>query len=234
MNEFTTTYRLNTVIFGTKSSPFLAIRCLKQLASDEAKKFLLASQVPLTDVYIDDSVPGAATLEAAQELQTHLIQMLQTCGMELHKWTSNSSELINNSSEENIQQYFLVDRHTSWCGPDCLPDSKKHSSVELDEPVISDEQYLTELKSQSNISLSAVNNTSFLEDFLAINNQATLSWTPGGEIDYNSQHITKNYPQEFIHILTSEQKEVANRILKEFQAAIKKMNVPATYFVNQA
>ncbi|XP_055932069.1 uncharacterized protein LOC129962347 [Argiope bruennichi] len=38
MNEFPTTYRLNTVTYGTKSAPFLAIRCLKQLALDEATK----------------------------------------------------------------------------------------------------------------------------------------------------------------------------------------------------
>ncbi|XP_055941878.1 uncharacterized protein LOC129971925 [Argiope bruennichi] len=113
MNQSPTTYRLNTVTYGTKSAPFLAIRCLKQLALDEAKKFPLASQVTLTEVYMDDFVSGAATLEAAQELQRQLIQMLQTCGMELHKWTSNSSELINNSSEETNQQYFLVDRHSS-------------------------------------------------------------------------------------------------------------------------
>ncbi|XP_055941833.1 uncharacterized protein LOC129971881 [Argiope bruennichi] len=113
MNESPITYRLNTVTYGTKSAPFLAIRCLKQLALDEAKKFPLASQVTLTDVYMDDFVSGAVTLEAAQELQRQLIQMLQTCGMELHKWTSNSSELINNSSEKTNQQYFLVDRHSS-------------------------------------------------------------------------------------------------------------------------
>ncbi|XP_055928181.1 uncharacterized protein LOC129959387 [Argiope bruennichi] len=117
MNQFPITYRLNTVTYGTKSAPFLVIRCLKQLALDEAEQFPLASQVTLTYVYMDDFVSGglpwAATLEAAQELQRQLIQMLQTCGMELHKWTSNSSELINNSSEETKQQYFLVDRHSS-------------------------------------------------------------------------------------------------------------------------
>ncbi|XP_055950881.1 uncharacterized protein LOC129984967 [Argiope bruennichi] len=78
MNESPTTYRLNAVTYGTKSAPFLAIRCLKQLALDEAKKFPLASQVTLTDVYMDDFVSGAATLEAGIPLIPGITKAVDT------------------------------------------------------------------------------------------------------------------------------------------------------------
>ncbi|GFW98123.1 reverse transcriptase domain-containing protein [Trichonephila clavipes] len=38
-------YRLKTVTYGTISAPFLAIRTLKQLATDEASRFPLAFKV---------------------------------------------------------------------------------------------------------------------------------------------------------------------------------------------
>ncbi|GFU21093.1 DUF1758 domain-containing protein [Trichonephila clavipes] len=39
-NEEPVIYRLKTVTYGTASAPFIAIRTLKQLAMDEASRFL--------------------------------------------------------------------------------------------------------------------------------------------------------------------------------------------------
>ncbi|GBM28705.1 hypothetical protein AVEN_116714-1 [Araneus ventricosus] len=44
-------YKLLTVMYGTKSS-YLATRVLNQLATDERKKFLLASAVSFKDFYV--------------------------------------------------------------------------------------------------------------------------------------------------------------------------------------
>ncbi|GFW07346.1 integrase catalytic domain-containing protein [Trichonephila clavipes] len=93
-------YRLKTVTYGTASAPFLAIRTLKQLAMDEASRFPLASKVALQDVYMDDVVSGAQNLDTACQLQCQLQNMLETCGMKLHKWDSNSKELLNSSSDQ--------------------------------------------------------------------------------------------------------------------------------------
>ncbi|GFX36407.1 integrase catalytic domain-containing protein [Trichonephila clavipes] len=86
-NEEPVIYRLKTVTYGTASAPFLAIRTLKQLAMDESSRFPLASKVALQDVYMDDVVSGAQN-------------MLEACGMKLHKWNSNSKELLNSSSDQ--------------------------------------------------------------------------------------------------------------------------------------
>ncbi|GFX46415.1 integrase catalytic domain-containing protein [Trichonephila clavipes] len=99
-NEEPVIYRLITVTYGTASAPFLAIRTLKQLAMDEASRFLLASKVALQDVYMDDVMSGTQNLDTARQLQCQLQNMLETCGMKLHKWNSNSKDLLNSSSDQ--------------------------------------------------------------------------------------------------------------------------------------
>ncbi|GFW44174.1 integrase catalytic domain-containing protein [Trichonephila clavipes] len=93
-------YRLKTVTYGTASAPFLVIGTLKQLAMDEASRFPLASKVALQDVYKDDVVSGAQNLDTARQLQCQLQNMMETCGMKVHKWNSNSKELLNSSSDQ--------------------------------------------------------------------------------------------------------------------------------------
>ena len=44
------TYKLNTVIFGLSAAPFLAIRCLRQLADEEALHFPAASETLKRDL----------------------------------------------------------------------------------------------------------------------------------------------------------------------------------------
>ncbi|GFV18235.1 DUF1758 domain-containing protein [Trichonephila clavipes] len=99
-NEEPVVYRLKTVTYGTASVPFLAIQTLKQLSMDESSTFPLASKVALQDVYMDDAVSGAQNLDTACQLQCQLKNMLETCGMRLHKWNSNLKELLNSSSDQ--------------------------------------------------------------------------------------------------------------------------------------
>ncbi|GFX76728.1 integrase catalytic domain-containing protein [Trichonephila clavipes] len=68
-NEEPVIYRLKIVTYGTTSAPFLAIRTLKQLATDESSRFPLASKVTLQDVYMDDVVPGPVISKAKIFLQ---------------------------------------------------------------------------------------------------------------------------------------------------------------------
>ncbi|GFR17010.1 40S ribosomal protein S10b, partial [Trichonephila clavata] len=67
---------------------------------DEASRFPLSSKVALQDVYMDDVVSGAQTLDTARQLQCQLQNMLKTCGMKSHKWNSNSKELFNSSTDQ--------------------------------------------------------------------------------------------------------------------------------------
>ncbi|GFY25783.1 integrase catalytic domain-containing protein [Trichonephila clavipes] len=103
------TYRLKTVTYGLSNAPFLAIRTLQQLAKDEKSRFPLASETLLYDTYMDDIVSGAPDLETAQQLQSQLKDALQSCGMNLHKWSSNSPELLNSSLSSDVEHSFYTD-----------------------------------------------------------------------------------------------------------------------------
>ena len=48
------TYQLNTVTYGTASAPYLAVRCLHQLADEHAIKFPIESKIIKCDIYVDD------------------------------------------------------------------------------------------------------------------------------------------------------------------------------------
>ncbi|XP_011705856.1 PREDICTED: uncharacterized protein LOC105461064, partial [Wasmannia auropunctata] len=59
-------FRLNTVTYGLACAPFLAIRTLRQLADDDGSHFPLGAAALQRDVYVDDVLTGAATLEEAR------------------------------------------------------------------------------------------------------------------------------------------------------------------------
>ncbi|GFV69548.1 DUF1758 domain-containing protein [Trichonephila clavipes] len=92
------TYKLATATYGTVSAPFLATRTLKALADEEKAEFPDAADVICNDSYMDDILSGESTLEGAKKLQTRLSQLLERGGFELHKWVSNSPELLKDLS----------------------------------------------------------------------------------------------------------------------------------------
>ncbi|GFW37752.1 integrase catalytic domain-containing protein [Trichonephila clavipes] len=68
---------------------------------------ILLKLVTLTNM--DDIVSGAPDLETAQQLQSQLKDALQSCGMNLHKWSSNSPELLNSSLSSDVEHSFSTD-----------------------------------------------------------------------------------------------------------------------------
>ncbi|XP_036142150.1 uncharacterized protein LOC118645380 [Monomorium pharaonis] len=49
-------YRLNTVTYGQACASYLAIRCLRQLATEGSDRYPLAAHALLNDVYVDDII----------------------------------------------------------------------------------------------------------------------------------------------------------------------------------
>jgi hypothetical protein len=49
-------YELRTVTYGTASAPFVATRCLQQLAQEKAHNFPRAAEIMLRDFYVDDCI----------------------------------------------------------------------------------------------------------------------------------------------------------------------------------
>ena len=101
-------YSLKTVTYGTTSAPYLAIRVLQQLATDEEKSYQLASKILRSDTYVDDVISGADSFEDALKLQTDLCSLLKSGGFWLRKWKSNSKQLLQNIPEENREKKKLI------------------------------------------------------------------------------------------------------------------------------
>ncbi|GFT08428.1 integrase catalytic domain-containing protein [Trichonephila clavipes] len=55
---------------------------------------------------MNDIVSGAPDLETAQQLQSQLKDALQSCGINFHKWSSNSPELLNSSFSSDVKHSF--------------------------------------------------------------------------------------------------------------------------------
>ncbi|GIY50426.1 uncharacterized protein LOC103569155 [Caerostris extrusa] len=93
-------FRLTRIAYGTASAPYLAVKCLQQLAIQEEQNFPLASKAALKDFYVDDLMSGANSTTKALDLQAQLIQMLSSAGLVLRKWASNCNELTNLIQED--------------------------------------------------------------------------------------------------------------------------------------
>lgn len=95
------TYTLNTVTFGTASAPFLAVRTLLQLASDEQHNFPLAAEILRNNFYVDDVLHGTDTIDEAIEAQKQLTGITNSAGFPLRKWASNNEIILQNIPEED-------------------------------------------------------------------------------------------------------------------------------------
>ncbi|GFX41203.1 uncharacterized protein TNCV_2219011 [Trichonephila clavipes] len=109
-------YELSTVTYGTVSAPYLAQRTLTQLLMDEEANFPIAANVLRNNLYMDDVLCGAATLEEAIVLRQQLKGILKSAGMELHKLCTNH-EKLSPDLEQNYNFAALTETKTlgvSW------------------------------------------------------------------------------------------------------------------------
>ncbi|XP_026326321.1 uncharacterized protein LOC113235013 [Hyposmocoma kahamanoa] len=93
-------YELTTVTYGTTAAPYLATKTLQQLAKDERQNYPDASRATLQDFYVDDILSGNNDLEKTKLLQKQLLEMLRAGGFNLRKWSSNSTELLEDIPDE--------------------------------------------------------------------------------------------------------------------------------------
>lgn len=93
-------FRMNTVTFGVKSSPYVASRILLQMAQDLKEQFPHATTTVETSFYMDDVLTGAESVTEALQLRQDLNAILAHGGMKLCKWRSNNNELLDSIPEE--------------------------------------------------------------------------------------------------------------------------------------
>ncbi|PHT96272.1 hypothetical protein BC332_34802 [Capsicum chinense] len=88
-NEPIKDYVLNTVTYGTGSSPFLANRTIKQLGTDERENYPDACESIEDNIYVDDWIFGDESLSKLLPQRDQAIKLARSGGFELKKWSSN-------------------------------------------------------------------------------------------------------------------------------------------------
>lgn len=101
-------FRLKTVTYGTASAPFLATRCLRQLAEDFHLKTPKASKIVEKDFYMDDLLTGADSREELYELRQNIDTILKSGQLQLRKWYSNDLELLSEIPETEREKPLRI------------------------------------------------------------------------------------------------------------------------------
>ncbi|RVE40748.1 hypothetical protein evm_014603 [Chilo suppressalis] len=99
-------YELNTNTYGLRSSPYIAIRTLLELATrwEQEHPGSRAAEVVRHNVYTDDILTGAGSLQDAEVLMAELIQLMQSAGYELRKWSTNDLRLLKDLPDDHCEQ----------------------------------------------------------------------------------------------------------------------------------
>ncbi|KAJ8980497.1 hypothetical protein NQ317_000613 [Molorchus minor] len=115
-NEPVRDFRLNVVSFGVNSSPWLALRTMKQLAQEGKASHPRASKILENGLYMDDVCVGFATVSEALKAKAELIDLLGGAGFQLHKWCSNSLEVVESNSTNQLPFSFEKNASTKILG----------------------------------------------------------------------------------------------------------------------
>jgi hypothetical protein len=88
------TFRRKTVTYGLACSPYLAIRCLHEVAKVNSSQYPTVAEVIERDFYVDDLITGADTVDAAVKMRDQITTLLASSGFELRKFTSNHPDIL--------------------------------------------------------------------------------------------------------------------------------------------
>lgn len=93
--------QFNSVAFGLRSSPFLAMRTVRQLAEDERERFPYAGEIASRELYMDDLTTSVQTVEDGSRIADELLALFDAGGFKLVKWATNSPELLAHLPESH-------------------------------------------------------------------------------------------------------------------------------------
>ncbi|XP_075550117.1 uncharacterized protein LOC142583513 [Dermacentor variabilis] len=97
-------YRMTRVPFGVTCSPFLLAATLSHHLKTVQEKFPRTAKILSDNLYVDDLVTGADSVEEAERIIRESQSILKAAGMNLRKWRSNYPELIASFAETESAQ----------------------------------------------------------------------------------------------------------------------------------
>lgn len=120
-------FQLNTLTFGTASAPYMAIRTLKELASEEAENFPIGSKIVESDFHVDDLLTGGDSIDAVKIIYQETTDLLKTAKLPMRKWSSNNNKILEQIPQEDreikAKEIQIDDSITTDCGSIFLYDS---------------------------------------------------------------------------------------------------------------
>ncbi|XP_055584842.1 uncharacterized protein LOC129737707 [Uranotaenia lowii] len=136
---------LTTVTYGTASAPFPATRCLIQLADDEGDKFPKAANILRHDCYVDDIMSGSDNIDEVIEIQRQLKAILLKGGFPVHKWCSNSTQLLEHipvNEQETTKRYdeFDINEAIKVLGVLWVPSTDQLLIARCTSPTVNEKQ----------------------------------------------------------------------------------------------
>ncbi|XP_059223692.1 uncharacterized protein LOC131997178 [Stomoxys calcitrans] len=108
-NDPLSSYKLKTLTYGTSCAPYLAVKCLQELAKQESSNFPVGSKVTLRDFYVDNLMTGGNTIEEAINIKQEVSALLQKGGFFLRKFAANNEKIISDVREEDREEIVKVD-----------------------------------------------------------------------------------------------------------------------------
>ncbi len=95
---------MKRLTFGVTSSPFLATQVLHHVSRDYEKEFPIGAQILRKDLYVDDCIIGADTLDEAIIKREQSTELVGRACMNLRKWRSNNQKLLDTIPEESKEK----------------------------------------------------------------------------------------------------------------------------------
>ena len=109
---------MTRLTFGVSASPYLAIRIVQQIADDYSKEFPRTAVVASNQLYVDDCLTGAESVESAVELHQALVKLMDKGRMQLRKWRSSHHAVMQHIPDalRDSPDALLTLRDPTVCG----------------------------------------------------------------------------------------------------------------------
>ncbi|XP_064622592.1 uncharacterized protein LOC135484832 [Lineus longissimus] len=101
-------YRLKTVTFGLKSSPFSSIKTVVDHALTQTKEYPKATEEITENIFVDDVLSGEDNTTAAASLAVDMKTVLKSGGFPLRKFVSNKPEALAGLEESDLACGIVV------------------------------------------------------------------------------------------------------------------------------
>lgn len=97
--------------YGLACAPYLALRCLRQLALEAEASHPLATDILLNDTYVDDVLSGASDVLQTRKKIQQLDEVLKAGGFRLRKWIANDHDALDDipHSDRDLSLLLNVD-----------------------------------------------------------------------------------------------------------------------------